>query len=144
MRIHSDFIVDSFKDDRLHLAADGGGFIIAYNDVLGTDNNVNGFVFGKALVDTLERLTCKLNFKVLVHNAVDDVALSDKVSNKGILWLVVNILRSADLLDFTVLHNHHPVGHGQCLLLVVGNINEGNLQRLLNPHQLGLHLLAQL
>ena len=67
-----------------------------------------------------------------MHDAVDDVALPDEIGNKGITRLIVDILRCANLQNVAVSHDHHTVGHGERFLLIVGDIDEGDLQSLLN------------
>ena len=49
-----------------------------------------------------------------------------------------------DLLDEAVLHNHDAIAHGHSLGLVVGNIDEGCTQLLMQLGELGPHLGAQL
>ena len=78
-----------------------------------------------------------------MHDAVENVALTDEVRHKGVLRLVINIFRGADLLDAALVHDHHGVGHGEGLLLIVGNIYKGNAHLLLDTLQLILHILAQ-
>ena len=56
---------------------------------------------------------------------------------------VGSITVDADLLDAALVHHHHGVGHGQGLLLIVGNIYKGNAHLLLDTLQLVLHILAQ-
>ena len=58
----------------------------------------------------------------------NDIAVADKVSDKSILRFIVNILRRSDLLDIALIHNNDRVGHGQCLFLVMCDINKGNAQ----------------
>ena len=78
------------------------------------------------------------------HHPVQDVGSADKIGYKGVFRLVVDILRAADLLHMTLVHDHHRVGHGEGLLLVVGHINKGDIHLPLQPLELQLHLLAQL
>ena len=61
------------------------------------------------------------------------------VSRRG-----VDRLRRADLLDQAVAHHGEPVGHGQRLLLVVGDVDERDADRLLERLELELQVLAQL
>ena len=79
-----------------------------------------------------------------MHHAVHDVGIANEVCNKGILRLIVNILRRADLLHLAAVHDHDGIGHGKGFLLIVGNINKGNVHFALQALQLQLHLLAQL
>ena len=48
------------------------------------------------------------------------------------------------LLDAALVHDRNAVRHGQRLLLVVGDVEEGGPGLLVYAPQLGLHLLAQL
>ena len=70
--------------------------------------------------------------------------LADEIRDKRVLRLVVDILRSSDLLYRAVLHDDDGVGHCQRLFLVVRDIDEGYLHLLLYSLELYLHLLAQL
>ena len=47
-------------------------------------------------------------------------------------------------MDLSLGHDHHRVGHGQGLLLVVGDKDEGDARLLLDLFQFHLHVLAQL
>ena len=85
----------------------------------------------------------KFRNTVLGHNAVQDIALADKVSNKGIDRLVVYICGRAYLLDITVVHYHNGVAHGKGFLLIVGNIYKRDAHLLLDALQFVLHILTQ-
>ena len=67
-----------------------------------------------------------------------------KSATKGVLGLVVNILRGADLLHLAAVHDHDGIRHGQGLFLVVSDIDKGNVHLALQTLQLQLHLFAQL
>jgi hypothetical protein len=60
------------------------------------------------------------------------------------LGLVVDVLGGADLLDAAGVHDHHRIRHGKRLLLVVGDVDEGDLHGPLDTLELVLHVLAQL
>ena len=79
-----------------------------------------------------------------MHDAVDDVALADKVGDKRIFRFIINILGRTHLKDVAVIHDDDRIRHGKGFLLVVRHINKGDLKRLLHTFQLNLHLLAQL
>ena len=79
-----------------------------------------------------------------MHDAVNDIALTDEIRHEGVLRLVVDVLRGADLLDLALVHDHDGVAHGQGLLLVVGDIDKGDAHLLLDALELDLHILAQL
>ena len=57
---------------------------------------------------------------------------------------VVKLERRADLLDQAVMHDDDLVGHGHGLDLVVGDVDRGGLQPLMQLLDLGAHLHAQL
>ena len=69
-------------------------------------------------------------FTLFAENSVDKVHLgrTDKSGDKCIAGNVIKVLRSVNLLNVTVLHNHNAVGHGHSLGLIVGNINKGGLK----------------
>ena len=50
----------------------------------------------------------------------------------------------ADLLQPPWRHHADPVGHGERLALVVGDVDERDVGALLDRAQLGAHVLAQL
>ena len=102
-----------------------------------------GSFFGEAAVHAGELLAVHFHDLIPDHDAVEDVALADEVRHKGVLRLVVDVLRRADLLDAALVHDHHGVGHGQGLLLVVGDIYKRDAHLLLDTLQLVLHILAQ-
>ncbi|ORE91266.1 phenol hydroxylase [Aurantimonas sp. 22II-16-19i] len=58
--------------------------------------------------------------------------------------IVVDLLRRADLLDPALAHHRDAGGQRHRLDLVVGDVNDGRLQLLVQALQLGAHLGAQL
>ena len=80
---------------------------------------------------------------ILDHGRGNDIAVSDKVRHEGILRLVVDEFRGADLLDVTLIHDDDGVGHGQRFLLIVGDIDKGDAQLVFHANQFVLHFLAQ-
>ena len=56
------------------------------------------------------------------HNAGDNIRVPDKIGNKGVFRLVVNVSRGSYLLDIALVHNHYGIGHGKGFFLVVGHI----------------------
>jgi hypothetical protein len=69
---------------------------------------------------------------------------ADEAGDEGRRRPVVDLLRGGDLFDPAAVHHRDPVAHRQCLLLVVGDIDEGDADVALNPLQLDLKFLAQL
>jgi len=77
-------------------------------------------------------LAGKFDVIVVVHNARNDVAFADKARDKGVGRFVVNVLRRADLVDTSEIHDDNAVAHGESFFLVVSNVNEGNAELLLH------------
>ena len=77
------------------------------------------------------------------HGCTDNVTVTDEVGNESVLRLVVDTFGSADLLDIALVHDHDGIGHGQSLLLVVGDIDKGNSQLIFQTDQFVLHVLTQ-
>ena len=57
---------------------------------------------------------------------------------------LIDVGRCADLLDLAVVEDRQAVAHRERLLLVVGHVDEGDADLLLDRLQLDLHLLAEL
>ena len=95
------------------------------------------------LIHAVEDPAEELDLVILEHHAVQDIGFADEVRHEGVLRLVVDVLGSADLLDPALVHDHHGIGHGEGLLLVVGDVDEGDAGGALDPLQLVLHILAQ-
>ena len=112
-------------------------------DILGPDDHIDGLVFREALIDALEFPVEESHSVVGQHHAVQNIGFADEIRHKGVLRLIIDILRFADLLDAALVHDDDGIGHGQCFFLIVGHIDERDAQRLLDPLQLVLHILAQ-
>ena len=138
------FKVNALEDDLAHKAGqhtDRGRHDL---HVLRADDDLHRLVDFKAAVHAGEIMAAEVDQKVLEHDAVDNVGVTDKAGDKGIFGFVVNILRGADLLDLTAGHNNDGIRHGQSFLLIVGDVDEGDVHFTLQALQLQLHLLAQL
>ena len=112
-------------------------------DILGPDHNVDRGVHLETLVDTVQLDAEQANLFILQHDAVDDIGLADKIGDKRVGGLVINILGGTDLSDDAVVHDDNAVAHGQRLLLIVGHINKCLLGLELELLELNLHILAQ-
>ena len=71
-----------------------------------------------------------------LEDAVDEVGLADEVCHKAAGGLLVDLLRSALLADNAVLHDDHLVGDGHGLRLVMGDVQGGDPQPLLEGAEL--------
>src|SRR4029453_16341329 len=65
--------------------------------------------------------------------AGEDVRGPDEVGHEPGGRVLVQLAGAAELLDPAGVHHHQPVGHGQGLLLVVGDVHEGNPHFPLDP-----------
>src|ERR1044072_164229 len=76
--------------------------------------------------------------------ALEQVGDADEAGHELALGPLIELDRRADLLDPAIVEHGDPVAHTQRLVLVVGDVDEGQADLGLNRLQLGLHLLAQL
>ena len=58
----------------------------------------------------------------------DQIGRADEVGDEAAVRTVVDVLRRADLLDPAAIHHDHPVGDRQRLLLVVRDIERGDVR----------------
>jgi hypothetical protein len=70
------------------------------------------------------------------HDGVQEIGGADKIRHEGAGRLAVDLHRSADLLDHAVVHDHDPVGHGECLFLVVRDHDGRHAQALMQAPDL--------
>ena len=75
--------------------------------------------------------------------AVDDVGLADEVGDELRRGRIVELARRALLRDAALLHHHDAVRDGQRLLLIVGDVDGGEAEALLQLADLGAHAAAQ-
>ena len=76
--------------------------------------------------------------------SAQDVGGTDEARHVAVLRMVVDLGGGADLLEDAVLHDRDAVGHAQGLLLVVGDVDEGDAEPFLQPLQFDLHLAPEL
>ena len=113
-------------------------------NVLRTDLHIHRHFLTEARVDAGNVSAQDMHQLVLDHDAVNDVAVTDEISHKGIFRLIVHILRGAYLLNPALIHDHHRIGHGEGFLLVMGDKDKGDAQLPLDLHQFPLHILPEL
>ena len=75
---------------------------------------------------------------------VEQVGRADETGDERRGRSVVDLLRSADLFDATVVEHGDAGAHRQRLTLVVGDEHERDADRVLDRLELDLHLLAEL
>jgi hypothetical protein len=76
--------------------------------------------------------------------ALDHVRDADEIGDELVDRVLVEVFRGRHLLDPAVVEDGDPVRHRQRLVLVVGDVDEGDADVALDRLQLNLHLLAQL
>ena len=98
-----------------------------------------------AAIDGERRLLGGEHDAVLGGAAVEEVhrRAADEAGDIGVLRLLVEFGRAADLLDAAAAHHHDAVAHAQRLDLVVGDVEGRHRQPLLQLDDLGAHLHAQ-
>ena len=69
---------------------------------------------------------------------------ADEAGDEQVLRPIIKLERRADLLDQAVMHHHDPIGHGHGLDLVMGDVDGGGLEALVQFLDLGAHGDAQL
>ena len=67
-----------------------------------------------------------------------------KAATKAFFRALVEIRGRRELLHLAVIEDRNAVRHGQCLGLVVGHIDHGHTELLVNVLDLVLHLLTQI
>ena len=75
---------------------------------------------------------------------LEQVRDPDEPGDEGRVGLVVDLLRRAHLQDPARVHDRDAIAHRQRLVLVVGDVDEGDPDLGLDPLELDLQLLAQL
>ena len=93
--------------------------------IFGSDDHIYRCVLSEAGVHTVELLVAESYSAVAYHGGAEDIALAYEVRHEAVDGLVVDIGRSAYLLYLAFVHHHHAVRKGECLFLVVSNIDEG-------------------
>ena len=137
-------IMNTFKDQVCDNTVDASFTRFEKVDILRTDNNVNRFVLSESFVHAREIHSEDLDKTILHHRCRNDITLTDKICHESILRLVVDFLRSSDLLDVTLVHNYDSVRHGKGFFLIMCYIQESDPQLVLETDQLVLHILAHL
>ena len=77
------------------------------------------------------------------HCGLEKVGATDEVRDKARDGSLIDGLRRVDLKEPALVHDPDTVAHGDRLLLVVRDVDEGDTNLALQVLQLGLHLLAE-
>ena len=135
----------ALEGTRLHLCSELRALKLISNvDVLRTYNHIYIHVLAESFVHAIKLMSCKFDKPVLDHSSVKDVRLADKVSDKCVLRLVIDICRCSYLPDVTVIEHDDGIRKGQCLLLVMSHINEGDSELAVHFLEFDLHVLSHL
>ena len=99
---------------------------------------------GEQRVNAFEGAACESNLAVLLHSTGNDIRFAYEVCYIGVLGFVIDIDRSSDLLDNSVLHDDDSITHRECFFLIVRYIYESDAELSLHLLKLDLHLLTHL
>ncbi len=113
-------------------------------DPLGADDESNPSSGSEVTAGGHELEVAQAHHPSAVPQRRHQVGHPEEVGDVCSRWLFVDLDRAADLLDYAVRHHGQAVGHGERLLLVVGDIDERDAHFLLQCLQLDLKGLAQL
>ena len=69
---------------------------------------------------------------------------TDKAGDKKTVWFVVEVIRRAGLFDQAITHQNYLVSHCHGLDLIMGDIDHGHTEPLLQSPDFQSHLVAQL
>ena len=118
-----DLMKGSFKYRRQHLALKFSLADLRQNNVFRTDHRLyTQSLFN--VIHTIKLCLAERDLLVPCHNTVKDIAFSDKIRYKSILWLIVDLLRRTNLLNLTIGHDNDLIRHGKCFLLIVRHKNK--------------------
>ena len=135
--------MNTFEDQMGDHTFDDSFFRLDQIDVFRADHRIYRFVASESNVHTLPGGSQHFDNLIFHHGGRKNVAVSDKVCYKGVLWFVINILRCSDLLDISLIHDNDRIGHGQSFLLIMGNVDKSNAQFVFQTDQLILHVLSE-
>ena len=80
----------------------------------------------------------------VLHSPVKQIHVTEELVDERRRGMVVDLLRRTDLLDAALVHDHHPVGHFERFVLVVGDEDAGDVHLVVQAAQPAPQLLAHL
>ena len=109
--INYNFIMNAFENDVRDRSRKMAH--IRRNDlyVLGTDYDIDGFVFLKTLIRAGIFMPRDNDTVIFKHHTVEDIALADEISDKRVCGFIIYVCRCSDLLDNALIHDNYRVGH---------------------------------
>ena len=69
---------------------------------------------------------------------------ADKLGNKFIGRMIIQVQRGAKLLNLFIIQHKNPIAHGHRFDLIVGNINQGHANFTMQPRNFFTHFGSQL
>src|SRR5699024_2572405 len=126
--ITNDFIVNPSKELTINIDNNFTFFYRCQFQIFWTNNDFNTLSSSNPCIRTFKFFTDNLNFVVFYHRSSNNVTFTNKVCNKAVNWLIVNIYWRSTLDNFPFIHNKNPITHRQCFFLIVSNENKGNAQ----------------
>ena len=136
------------SDGCLENVVDAAG-TVGQHAAFGTDEQDRRVALHQSFLDaTAHRPEPRIDDRVaaadLQNAAAERIVLADEGGDESRLRLVVDVARDVRLLDHALRHHRDPVGHGQRLALIVGDVDEGDARPPLDRAKLGAHVLAEL
>ena len=120
--------MDAFKYDRSDVPFQKPVRRVGQFHVFRPYHDVYGLMFPEPRIHAGDCYAEDLNQLILKHYAVYNIAVSDKVGDKGVARFVVDVLGRPDLLDVALVHYDNRIGHGKRFLLIVRDIDERNAE----------------
>lgn len=112
---------------------------------LGPDHNRAAVAAGAPLaVGQIEAELVALKPAIRRRTSPEDVGLAEEFGDEEGGGAFVEVFRAADLFDPSLVEDRDSIGEGQCLLLVVGDEDEGHAQLAVHAGDLLLQAVAQL
>ena len=120
-------------------------------EALGTHGKQRGFAAPRAAVGrTLRahRHTAKVDshgrcIVVADHRAWQDIVVAHELRGEPAAWTIEKIFGRAALFNASAPHEDNAVAHGERFFLAMRDVDERHAERLVNLHELGLHVVAQ-
>ena len=116
LRLHQHFIMYALEKTRLDTAfqqtvrlLNASGTFFQQHDILRADDQIHRLVLFKSRIHAIIYGAEELNDLILLHDARDDIALTDKIGDKGVGRFIVDIDRRALLENFTLIHNNDGI-----------------------------------
>ena len=113
------------------------------NNILRADHHIHGTVAAKARIYAGKAGSKNVYQLIFNHCSWDNIAFPDEIRHKRVFRLIVDRLRTSDLLNIALIHNHDGVRHGKRFFLVMGDVDKSNAKFVFHADQLILHFLPQ-